>query len=126
MLKKIRLNLARDHDYPNGSTEHGYQFVAPLGADDRLDREVWKTVRERCYVHRFWAGEDDEDGHLIRTRGGNWAFHYDLTEEVDDDEVGYRFADHTFALGDYVSIREHDGDLKTFRVVGVNDLPPET
>lgn len=123
MLKRIRLNLARDREFPDGSSEHGYEFVAPLTDDNHLDLEAWRGTRERCYVHRFWAGEDDEDGHLVRTRGGTWAFHYDLTEEVDDDEVGYRFGDHSFGAGDYVSIREHDGVMRTFRVASVRDVP---
>ena len=30
---KIRLELARDHDFPDGSSERGYEFTAPLGQD---------------------------------------------------------------------------------------------
>ena len=29
-LRKIRLELARDHDFPDGSRHHGYELVAPL------------------------------------------------------------------------------------------------
>ena len=30
MLKKIRLELARDHEHPDGSSRIGYEFGAPL------------------------------------------------------------------------------------------------
>jgi hypothetical protein len=73
-------------------------------------------------VVRFRPGEADDIGHLIRKRGGIWAFHYDIDSDEEDDEAGYRFGDHAFKLGEYVSIRE-DEDLRTwcgctFRVEG--------
>lgn len=121
-LMKIRINLARDREHPGGSTDRGYEIIAPLTAEDRLDPEAWRDVRDQCHVRRFWAGEEDEIGHLVRTRGGHWAFHYDLSEDIEDDEVGYRFSDHVFRAGEYVSVREHDGEMRTFRVVLVQPL----
>ena len=29
-MKRIRLELARDHEFPNGSKDRGYEFAAPL------------------------------------------------------------------------------------------------
>jgi hypothetical protein len=121
-LSKIRLELARDADFPDGSRERGYEFTAPLGDDNRIAEGAWKAARDRCRVRRFWSGEPDEVGHLIRKPGGSWAFHYDLLGAADDDEAGYRFGNHTFKLGDYVSIKEHDDVLRTFRVVMVQPL----
>ena len=121
-LMKIRLELARDQDFPEGSADRGYEFVAPLGADRRIDEPEWKANRDRCRVRRFWSGKPDEVGHLIRKPGGAWAFHYDLLGDPDDDESGYRFGDHTFRRGEYVSIKEHDGVVRTFRVVMVQPL----
>ena len=122
-LNVIRLTLARDHDYPSGSDAHGYEFVAPLGEDGHIDAGLWRKHRERCRVHRFWAGEDDEHGHLLHTRGRTWVFHYDIDGDPDDDESGYRFDSHVFKPGEYVSIKEHDGALRTFRVASVAALP---
>jgi hypothetical protein len=122
-LRKIRLELARDHDFPEGSREHGYEFVAPLDNEDRLDPELWKAHRDRCRVKRFWGDEDTELGHLIRKPGGHWAFHYDLRGNPDDDDTGYRFGDERFQLGEYVSIKDHmDDTMRTFRVVQVEDI----
>ncbi|HWJ17144.1 MAG TPA: hypothetical protein VNR65_00305 [Geobacterales bacterium] len=124
-LRKIRLELARDREHPEGSKRHGYEFVGPLDEEGRLDPVLWKKYRERCRVRRFWQNEDDELGHLVRKPGGHWAFHYDIHGDADDDESGYRLGNHKFAVGEYVSIREHEDDvMRTFRVVRVEPLPP--
>ncbi len=116
-LKKVSLELARDHDYPNGSREHGYIFVAPLDIDDRIVAEDWKEHREQCLVTRFWGDDEHETGHLVRKPGGSWAFHYDIHGDEADDETGYRFGDERFRPGEYVSIKEHDGVTRTFKVI---------
>lgn len=121
-LKKIRLELARDHDFPEGSNEHGYEFVAPVNADDLLDPHEWKAHRRECRATRFWGNEEPEIGHLVRKPGGHWAIHYDIHGDADDDESGYRFDRHRFALGEYVTIREQDDRPRTFRVVKVDDV----
>lgn len=121
-FKRIHLELARDHDFPNGSRAHGYDLVAPLDAEGHIDPEEWQSNRDRCRVRRFWEGEDDEIGHLIRKPGGNWAFHYDIHGDEDDDETGYRLSEHVFKPGEYISINEHDDVLRTFRVTSVIDI----
>ncbi|MDJ0610305.1 MAG: hypothetical protein QNJ67_15115 [Kiloniellales bacterium] len=121
-MKKIRLTLARDHDFPQGSDRHGYEFVAPLTDDGHIDAEAWRQHRDACRVRRFWAGEDEEIGHLVHTRGRSWAFHYDISGDVDDDEAGFKFDSHQFLPGEYVSITEHDGRLRTFRIAHIEDL----
>jgi hypothetical protein len=118
-INKIRLELARDHDFPSGSPRHGYEFSAPLNADGKIDSKAWTSQRDMCRVRRFWGDAEDEVGHLVRKRGGKWAFHYDIHGDEDDDETGYRFGDHAFVSGEYVSIMEHDDVLRTFRVVRV-------
>jgi hypothetical protein len=62
MMRNIRLELARNPDFPEGSSAHGYEFMAPLGPDGTLDDEVWKSEKRTCEVRRFWAGEEDEHG----------------------------------------------------------------
>ena len=121
-FKRIRLNLARSKEFPGGSSRHGYEFVAPLDAAGRIDPELWGRHREHCGVRRFWPGEPDQVGHLVHRPGGKehsrWVFDYDETAE-EDDEAGYRFAAHPFVPGEYVSIRDEDGDMHTFQVVSV-------
>ena len=118
-LKRIRLELARDHDYPQGSRHCGYEFVAPLDGDGHMDAKAWKGHRSDCAVTRFWEGSKPELGHLVRKPGGKWAFHYDVFGDEEDDETGYRFSTERFIEGEYVSILEHDDKMRTFRVVSV-------
>ena len=114
VLKRIRLNLARSKEFPLGSDQHGYEFVAPLDAAGHIDVELWRKHREHCGVRRFWDGDDDEFGRLVHKPGGaehaRWVFDYDETAE-DDDEAGYRFGNHAFRNGEYVSIRGDDGHM---------------
>lgn len=120
-LKKIRLNLARTKEHPMGSARHGYEFLAPLSADGRIDADAWKRLRDKCRVRRFWGAEEEDVGHLVHRPGGSWAFRYDISGE-EDDEAGYRFGAHPFVVGEYVSIKDEDGDLNTFQVVTVLDV----
>jgi hypothetical protein len=121
VLKRIRLNLARSKEFPSGSERHGYEFVAPLDDTGHIDTKLWKAHRDHCGVRRFWDGAE-ETGKLVHRGGGKdhsrWVFDYDDTAEYDD-EAGYRFGDHAFAPGEYVSIRDEDGDMHTFQVVSV-------
>jgi len=121
-FKRIRLNLARSREFPQGSPRHGYEFVAPLKADGHIDDAQWKKDRGHCRVRRFWEGQDDEIGFLVHKPGGpehgRWVFDYDATAE-DDDESGYRFASHVFRPGEYVSIRGEDEEMHTYQVVSV-------
>jgi len=121
-FKRIRLNLARSKEFPEGSSRHGYEFVAPLTADSHIDVEQWKKDHAHCRVRRFWQGRDDEVGVLVHKPGGpehaRWMFDYN-PKRADDDESGYRFGTHAFRPGEYVSIRNVDGEVHTYRVVSV-------
>ncbi|TMJ00292.1 MAG: hypothetical protein E6G97_19705 [Alphaproteobacteria bacterium] len=120
-LKRIRLNLARSKEFPGGSARHGYEFVAPLDARGHIDPQLWSEYRKFCRVRRFW-GSEEEVGRLVHKPGGSeharWVFDYDESAD-DDDEAGYRFASHAFRPGEYVSIRDEEGDLHTFQVASV-------
>jgi hypothetical protein len=118
-FKRIRLNLARSKEFPQGSSRHGYEFVAPLDNKGHIDAELWKQHRNHCRVRRFWEGEADEHGFLVHRPGGpehgRWLFDYDQATDTDD-ESGYRFGTHVFQPGEYVSIRNEEGEMHTFRV----------
>jgi hypothetical protein len=127
-FKRIRLELARTKEHPAGSPLHGYEFVAPLGSDHKIDVALWKAHRDQCRVRRFW-GREEEIGHLRHRPGGKagatWSFHYDIVDsddDPDDDEAGYRFGEHPFVPGEYVSVRDEDGDMHTFQVISVEPV----
>ncbi len=122
-LRKITLNAARSKEFPEGSIRHGYDFVAPLTDDGHIDVDAWKAHRSECFVHRFWGNDPVMRGILVRKPGGpggaTWAFEWDAPGETADEEEGFRFADHVFKSGEYVSLREQEGELMTFRVIGI-------
>jgi hypothetical protein len=117
-LRTVRLELARCHDFPEGSPVHGYEFVAPLNTVDHFDPAEWKTARDKCTVRRFWGVTPDEKGVLVHTRGNKWAFSY-VPNTDEDDEPIFKFDRHTVRQGEYVSVTEHDGVQRTFRVAHV-------
>jgi hypothetical protein len=118
-LKHIRLELARTPDFPNGSAARGYEFVAPLDGRGHLDSAGWANDKARCNVRRFWPGQDDEQGKLIHNRHG-WAFSYAPGE--DDDEPIFKFDRHSFVVGEYVTVTEHDSVARPFRIIEVKPV----
>jgi hypothetical protein len=118
-LKRIRLELARTPAFPNGSSNHGYEFVAPLDEGGHLDREEWHQYRQTCSVRRFWGDQEDEVGLLIHRRDGQWVFSYEQGEE--DDEPIFKFDRHVFQVGEYVTVTEHDGQARPFKVVAIGN-----
>lgn len=125
----VTLHLARTREHPEGSTWHGYEFCAPLDATGHLDAEAWHESRELCRVRRFWAGESDRHGWLVHRAGGaggaTWCIDYDDARS-EDDEFGYRLDGHRFITGDYISIRDSDGELLPFRIVSVKEQDKRT
>ncbi|MBS0520506.1 MAG: hypothetical protein JSR90_17555 [Proteobacteria bacterium] len=117
-LKKIRLELARTPEYPDGSMECGYEFTAPLDGSGKLDPKLWAQDKDKCTVRRFWHNADDEHGRLTHHKGGAWAFSYGGTETGEEEPI-FRFDKHVFKAGEYVSITEHDGVTRPFRIVDV-------
>ena len=120
--RRIRLELARTPQFANGSPRHGYELKAPLTEDGHLDVEAWREHKKGATVRRFWEGEDDEHGVLIHTRHRTWAFSDEPGE--DDDTPFFHLETHRFAVGEYVSIREQDGETLPFRVADVRDVAP--
>jgi hypothetical protein len=120
-FKRIRMQVARSKEFPAGSVRHGYEFVAPLDANDHIDAKLWQGHRDHCRVVRFWGDQEKQIGRLLHKPGGSeharWVFDYD-DSRADDDETGYRFGAHRFAPGEYVTISDQD-QTHTFRVTSV-------
>ena len=83
MLSKITLYLARNSEFPSGSTGHGYEIIAPLDQTGHINLNSWQHEQEHCRVRRFWCGEDDRLGRLLHrtdgAAGATWLFDYDET-----------------------------------------------
>ena len=123
-LKRIRLTLARSKEFPEGSSQFGYEFIAPIDQRGHIDAAAWRSGRSNCTVRRFAADKDDRTGMLVHKAGGphgRWIFDYDAAQESDD-EPGFHFESHSFVPGEYVSIRDENGTTHTFSVVSVKPL----
>ena len=70
-LKRIRLELARTPEFPEGSRDRGYDIIAPLDADGHLVDSEWREQRQKCRVRRFWPGSADQHGWLVHKAGGS-------------------------------------------------------
>jgi hypothetical protein len=112
MIRHVRLELARCHEFPEGSNAHGYELSLPLTEAGHLDHDAWSKHPRDFHFSRFW-GDEEARGRLHHNRRG-WAL-----AVGPDDEVIFKGDDHRFAAGDYVSINENDGVTRTFRVVEV-------
>lgn len=119
-LYSVRLELARTKETPEGSSVHGYEFVAPLDKAGHLDAAQWRQAKARCTVRRFQNGSADERGSLVHT-GRGWHFDYDKAAR-DDDEPLFKLDRHLIKQGEYLSVTEHDGVVRPFRVVSVRVL----
>ena len=116
MLTTVRLEMARNPGFPEGSPLHGYEIVVPLDAEGHIDAAQWRENRATCRVRRFWDGESDQEGELIHGRSG-WAISYEPGEA--DDERIFRLDRHQFRVGEYVTVTEPDGAAHVFKVVSV-------
>jgi len=114
-FRLVRLRLAREHDHPEGDSRHGYDILTPLRDDGGIDAEAYRAWPLACRVRRFRPGEDDAIGHLVHGPGGSWTIQYD-GEAAMGEERGFHFRDERFRAGEYVSIREDDHQMHTFKV----------
>jgi hypothetical protein len=121
-LKKIRIELARNREFPEGSPNHGYEIVLPLKADGHIDAAAFDANPLVCSAVRFWGAEEDRHGLLIRAADHGWAVSFEIGEA--DDEPIHHLQQHRFAEGEYISLREQDGIERTFRVAAVHDWHP--
>lgn len=121
-LKNIVLTLARSKDFPNGSSQIGYDLFAPLDGNGHIDLVAWKKYRTECTVRHFSPTKADKTGLLVHKAGGaehgRWVLDYNAARE-DDDEAGFMFGHHVFAPGEYVSISDAGGTMHTFVVKSV-------
>lgn len=114
---KLRLELARQLDYPRGDSGYGYELVLPLTRHGHLDADHWAQSPAACRIRRFRPHERHADGHLARDVRGRWRFAYD--SGTLDEQPGFHFGDDHFVTGEYISIREDDGRFHHFRIAAV-------
>jgi len=112
-FREIHLELAREKGHPSGDPATGYVLVVPLDDNSHIDADLWKNHRDACRVARIRPQVENAAGNILRRPGGTWAFRYDHGETdtpLLTEEVGYHFSNESFVPGEYVSIKERDGE----------------
>ncbi|MBL8542506.1 MAG: hypothetical protein JNJ63_01740 [Hyphomonadaceae bacterium] len=115
-LTRVILRLGRNPEagYPDGNDDYGYVIQAPLDANGKLDAALWREKREHCTVRRFHPHETPADG-FLRHRGEHWYIWYDEADEGPAEPL-IKLGSHELRPGEYVTVREPDGDALTFRI----------
>lgn len=119
-LKRVRMELARNKDFPEGSANHGYEVTLPLTDGNAFDMETWEGSAQLCTAVKFAAGADDQHGQIVRTEDGGWAFSYELGDA--DDEPIHRLDARRFEPDEYVTVTDVDDEEHVYRIVIVDDL----
>jgi hypothetical protein len=109
----IRLDLARSHDFPEGSAAHCYLLRAPLDEHGTVEAAAVRAHPEWATVLRSWPDEVERHGYLIHDSGA-WRFSF-ATGEADDEPL-FHLETHPLAAGAYVTVREQDGEELCFKV----------
>ncbi len=124
-MKHIALTLARSKDFPNGSSQIGYDLVAPLDSNGHIDLAAWKTHCAACSVRHFSPSEGDKTGLLVHKAGGaehaRWVIDYKVARD-DDDEAGFMFGHDAFLPREYVTISDANDTMHTFVVKSVTSV----
>lgn len=120
-LTRVILQLGRNPDagVPEGDRHQGYVINAPLGADGKLNEDLWKAHKKECSVVRFGKKEEDEADGILTHRGEKWFFTYDEANEGPDEDV-YHLGDHRLWVGDYVTIHDREGKSLIYVVAETN------
>jgi hypothetical protein len=91
----------------------------PLDADGLIDSAAFARAPAMATAHRFWPGEPDRSGYVVRTPAG-WALSYEPGDA--DDEVVFHLETHPIRVGEYVTLAEPDGSQLPFRVASLKLL----
>lgn len=116
----IRLELAREPGHPAGAPDEGYDIVAPLDSEGRLDGNAWRAEPGRGHVRRFSGNETVGAGRLSQDESGAWIL--DMDQGDDGDAVGFRFGEERFVVGEYVSLSLPLGEQHTYVVARVVEV----
>lgn len=117
---RIRLEMGRTKDEPEGSPSHAYMLTLPLDEKRRIDAAAYKKTPARASILRMSPEHGEENGRLILRGDGKWAFSYEPGDE--DDETIFALATHAIELGNYITVTEPDGDQAPYKIVSTREL----
>ena len=118
---RLRLELARGPDHPEGSHRIAYELTLPIDEEGRFAKDSFHRTPEFCTVHRYREDSDDRVATLRHRRSDHWVFAYGAPDPLDEDLP--RFGQHRFRIGDYVSVLDGAGHDHAYRVVSTMPAP---
>jgi hypothetical protein len=118
---RIRLELARGPDHPEGSHRIAYELTLPLTTEGRMSVDLFRQLPELCTVHRYREDSDDRVGTLRHHRGDHWVFAYGPPAAFEENLP--RLGRHSFGVGDYVSVLDEHGRDHAYRIVSSMPAP---
>ncbi|MBV7256599.1 hypothetical protein KCG44_07345 [Pacificimonas sp. WHA3] len=117
---RIRLEMGRTRENPEGSPSHAYMLTLPLNAEGRVDAATYEKAPARASILHMSPEDGEESGRLILRADGKWAFSYEPGDE--DDETIFALATHAIETGNYITVTEPDGDQVPYKIVSVREL----
>ena len=122
LLRRVRLELARDHDFPNGSSERGYDLIAPLDAKGHIALAAWKELKDGSVriEQTIYVMRDSQKKIVLGAKGATIKEISMAARQEIGEMVGAPV--HLFL---FVKVREHWGeDPARYREMGL-DYPKE-
>lgn len=120
-ISHIILRLARSREFPEGSLRRGYDIRVALDAGGHIDVDAWRDHRTAYGVQHFWDDEPIKHGILVHRAGGaggaTWTIRYAGEDNADED--GFRLGEHLLQRDEFVSIRDDEGIMQTYKVSDV-------
>lgn len=118
MFHRISLRLAPSPRHRAGHDDDGFEIVAPLDGEGRLDATGLEGKEHLCRVERVAPDEPRRHAGLVHRaargrRRGAWAFDGDIGEALDAGGL----ADVRFAVGAIVALRDRHGAIRRYRVM---------
>lgn len=115
VLTKVILHLGRNPNHPEGDRHQGYIIDAPLGANGKLDSEIWRAHAKDCKVVKFNTHEGHNSEGLLTHNRDKWYFTYKNRDDGNDEDL-FHLGDHRLWVGDYVTIHDNDDESLVYVV----------
>ena len=112
----VHLDLAPEHELPEGSANDRYTLLLPLGPDGRILETEARRHPHHCRVSRIDPAGGITRGLMRPGPDRHWRFDFGETEEA-----GFRFGEERFAPGQYVVVLRGQ-DHHTYKVVALQPL----
>lgn len=117
----VTLVMANGPGFPSGSADHRYELTVALTPGGLLDPAAWFADPEPWPLMRFWPGEAPRPGDVQWDDETGWFLQIFPAGGETGEAPMHALVRNVGQLrpGEYVTIREQEGNEYAWRVVGV-------